>query len=427
MKRKRGPYKKKDRPARDAHLEHVVKYLSNPVADSAQASRDGEHLRPWESESQHDGLIRPSRSPIPVSTAVEPSRNSRSEDLVKDALIALSGASASAHGPEDMDAHVDCPHSRRIEQALEPPRQSYIESLNPSARLVLEHWHLFTTRVDPLTRFIHAPTFAPRLFALLDDPQPGARRTLAFAIYFASITSCSAVEVRQRFGEGKDRLLNAYGQAIETAVAQNFGVPEMELMQALLLYAVCARRADLESGQWTLFSLVVRNAQMMGLNEDPGQASPPLEAELRRRMWWTVCGLEVRRAEEGATRPHSIMASNSVRLPANIDDRDFLLNAKETPASRQGITEMSFVLLRWKGQELTHKLWDLRREQQSGRAEQDVKHEQSMLFESYRIYVYENFLKHCHKSRAWDWMLLELAEVMMVSSHCPLRGSWLPY
>lgn len=419
IKRKRGPYRKKDRPAREAHLEHVVRYLSNPVTDPAQG--DGYQVASWEQESQPGSTVRPSALSRPMAEA-QPSQDdhgqsSKSEDLVKDALIALSGASVPGHIPEDLEAHRDCLTTRKRDTAPCSPQRDRRNALNPSARLVLDYWQLFITRVHPLTKILHAPTFAPKLFALVDQPQPGARQTLANAIYFAAITSCSAVELRRRFGESKDHLLRIFGQAIETAVAQNFGVPEMELMQALLLYAVCARRVDLESGQWTLFSLVVRNAQLMGLDEDPGQTFPALEAELRRRMWWTVCGLEVRRAEEGANKPHSIMTNNSVQLPANLEDRDLLPYGNDVPESRHGITEMSFVLLRWKGQELTHKLWDLRRRHHHGNAEKALKEEQSCLFEDYRAYLYENFLKHCHKSRAWDRMIMELAEVMMVILH----------
>ncbi|KAJ8604744.1 hypothetical protein MRB53_041693 [Persea americana] len=54
VKKKRGPYKKKDRPARQAHLDHVVQYLSDPIAH-AEAARDRERSdRPLQHQKHLD-------------------------------------------------------------------------------------------------------------------------------------------------------------------------------------------------------------------------------------------------------------------------------------------------------------------------------------------------------------------------------------
>jgi hypothetical protein len=339
------------------------------------------------------------------------------EDLVKDALRVLTSSSVSATEGHEREVRPE----PVVSSMTQPSGKNSMGALQPSSRQILELWHLFTIRVDPLTKLLHCPTFAPILFAVIDEPKHCARQTLAFSVYFAAISSCSATEAYRRFGKSKDTLLQRYSQVIEAAVAQSYDLPNMELMQALLLYLLCVRRGDHEDGQWPLYSLAVRIAQMMRLHEDPGDRLPPFEVEMRRRMWWTICGLETRRGEEGATKTKSILASSDVRLPANVDDRDLCEAATRPPESRNGIAEMSFVLIRWRVQQLMHRLWNIRQTQergQQGSSEADVRTEQLKAYNECQNSLHSQFLRYCHDSRPFDQMLLGLVEVMMVRFLC---------
>lgn len=408
VKRKRGPYRKKEKPAREEHLEHVVKYLSDPVAPASSSRRD-EADRETSPGSSASG----SASVSDATNVLDAGESTKaSEDLVKDALAALTNTSMSERElrPEDRFGAVVNPLT-----GLSSP--SVATFTHPSARHAFELWHLFTSRVDPLTRIVDCLRFAPRLFAMLDGSAPGSSETLACSVYYAAISSCSAKEARSRFGQGRRAMLGQYSRSIEAAVAQNYGMPDLDFMQALLLYLTCLRRDDVEVGMWALFSLAVRNGQMMGLHVDPGDAYLPYEAEARRRIWWTICSLESRCAEEGASRTTSLMESNFVRLPANLTDNDLRPESTEIPKPRDGLTSMSFSLVRWEVMRLSIRLWAMKKETDVDGAplsKEEVRRRQAHEYRRIKAGIDSRYLQHCHQSRPYDWLILSLVEVMMV-------------
>ena len=76
--------------------------------------------------------------------------------------------------------------------------------------------------------------------AVIDDPGkiPQSFEALLFSMYYAAVSSCTAREVRQRFGERQDVLMKRYGRSIEAALGNNYDVPALETLQALVLYIV---------------------------------------------------------------------------------------------------------------------------------------------------------------------------------------------
>jgi len=118
------------------------------------------------------------------------------------------------------------------------------------------------------------------------------------------------------------------------------------------------------------------------------------------------------------------MASHTVHLPLNIDDRDLWLGSTEPPVSRDGITEMSFVLMRWAIQRMVLRIWEIRHTHTKiGHEDQEarIRHEQIAEFRECKERLQTQYLKFCHPSRAFDQMLLALVEVMMVKHLTPSR------
>lgn len=160
-------------------------------------------------------------------------------------------------------------------------------------------------------------------------------------------------------------------------------------------------------------------AQLIGLHEDPGDNYPPFEIEMRRRLWWHICGLESRGAEEGGARQSSIMTDRHVQLPANLNDVDLDPNLNERPEPRTGVTEMTYVLLRWECVRVVFNLVSIRLKHKSAQHDYDVskvKMEQRAAFKEARKMLEVQYERHCHASRPYDWLCLLWIETMMVSS-----------
>lgn len=105
---------------------------------------------------------------------------------------------------------------------------------------MFEYWDLYVHRVDPLIKIIHCPSFTQHLFAAVDRPKQISTQvhTLLFSIYFCAVTTCTAKEARVRFGESRSALLERYSKTIEANLSDNYSVPALESLQALVLYHV---------------------------------------------------------------------------------------------------------------------------------------------------------------------------------------------
>lgn len=240
VKKKRGPYKK-DKPARQRHLEDLVKYLE-PKSSSPTTNSHTETAGPAASVSPGQAFT--SNNTFNQSSSDRaPTQNANSEDLVKDALIALTKSSVS-----DQDSRLD--NGAFLSQTAAQGAQSSAGSHHPPVRRIFEYWHIYETRVDPLVKVFHGPTVKKALFRVIDDLNsvPPSFEALLFSVYYAAISSCTAREARQRFGERQDVLRKRYGRCIEAALGDNYDVPALETLQALVLYLVSEH--DLE----TLFS-----------------------------------------------------------------------------------------------------------------------------------------------------------------------------
>ena len=228
VKRKRGPYKK-DKPPRERHLEDLVKYLEPKASTSGGGT---EHLG-----------IDGESPPTPSTTSQDVSRSvkagisagrSNSEDLVKDALIALTRSSVSDKEPggDTGPSHAQTAFPIGVDNDSTGP--------HPPARQIFEYWHLFVTRIDPMLKIIHCPSFARKLFAATDNlhAMDPVTESLIFSIYHAAVSTCTPREARKQFGEHRDTLLQRYGRIIEATLAENYSIPSLESVQALVLYLV---------------------------------------------------------------------------------------------------------------------------------------------------------------------------------------------
>jgi hypothetical protein len=164
--------------------------------------------------------------------------------LVKDALIALTRSSAgNEHDPRVEDRAFNL-HAYNTAPSTAAHTTSSISTTtpHPPPRRVFEYWHLFVSRVDPMIKLIHCPTFAKKLFSLVDNINinniPAATNALLFAIYYAAVSSCTAAETRRRFGEAQEVLLRRYGISVEVALGEMFETPGLEGLQGLVLYMV---------------------------------------------------------------------------------------------------------------------------------------------------------------------------------------------
>ena len=151
------------------------------------------------------------------------------------------------------------------------------------------------------------------------------------------------------FGFTKSDLNLKYRLGLEHALAKAdfLNVPNLVLVQAFTIFLCLVRRHDSPRFVWMMTGLVIRMGHALGLHRD-GANFPyltPYETEMRRRVWWTVCMLDVRASEDQGTDYTIARGSFDTKLPLNINDTDIWPERTQMPTGRVGITDMTFPLV----------------------------------------------------------------------------------
>lgn len=85
----------------------------------------------------------------------------------------------------------------------------------------------------------------------------------------------------------------------------------------------------------------------MGLHSESANAEcPPLEAEMRRRLWWSLVLFDTRIGEMADYKAGMLAAAWDCRTPLNVNDCDLRQELKEPPAVQGRSTEALFAVVR---------------------------------------------------------------------------------
>ena len=151
-------------------------------------------------------------------------------------------------------------------------------------------------------------------------------------------------QVMTNFGSSKTDLNLKYRLGLEHALAKAdfLNAPDIVLVQAFAIFLSLVRRHDSPRFVWMMTGLVIRMAQYLGLQRDGTHFEylTPFEVEMRRKVWWAVCMLDVRASEDQAT--DLTIGSFDTRIPLNINDVDISPETEQMPTERNGVTDMSF-------------------------------------------------------------------------------------
>lgn len=193
---------------------------------------------------------------------------------------------------------------------------------------------------ETLFRVIHTPTFLEQYNRYWDG-------TLTSDYYLpqllAVLSIASRFETKSR-GLGHERV---EGVHIPTACAlirawlntlQGKQQIELPTLQAEILLVLTKRmiKAHTRDG-WTQMGYVVRLAQAMGLHRDPSEFEPaidPFNAEMRRRLWYTVADLDFFVSTD-CNMPSTVREGDfTTRPPRSLDDVDLYPGMQHLPPPR---------------------------------------------------------------------------------------------
>ena len=96
-----------------------------------------------------------------------------------------------------------------------------------------------------------------------------------------------------------------------------------------------------------MLAVPIRIAQRLGYHSESHNAQcPPLEAEMRRRLWWSLAVFDNRICEMLNYKIASLAPTWDCRLPLNLNDFELVPEAKHVPPVHDKPTEAFYIVLR---------------------------------------------------------------------------------
>lgn len=295
-----------------------------------------------------------------------------------------------------------------------------LRPFHPPPERIPTYWNIFKVNVDPIIKMLHIPHFENLYIQASQnlDHISKPMEVFLFTIYFAAVTTLSNDDCGIQLGVEKQASLRKYRFAVEQALARAgfLSTQELVVLQSMLLFLTCVRRSDDTRYVWTLSGLLIRLAQALGVHRD-GQkfGLSPFQTEMRRRLWWQICTLDVRASEDHGCDPSIIDQSYDTKFPLNINDEDLTISMKDPPEEHEGATQMTFDLIRYSVSTTVRRLSYSPPGPgpcQSRAAVLSLEDKERMI-EDLHQYIENKYLRHCDTTIPLHWVAATVARLIM--------------
>ncbi|KAH8812849.1 hypothetical protein F5884DRAFT_786537 [Xylogone sp. PMI_703] len=226
-----------------------------------------------------------------------------------------------------------------------------ISTLHPEPVQIFRLWQLYLENVDPLLKVTHTPSLQGRIIEAAGNISSitPTLEALMFSIYCMAILSLSVDDCQAIFGLSKIDLLTKYQFGCQQALS-NCGflrTSDRECLTALYLYLMSVRPCTVPQSLSSMMGVAVRIAQRMGIHSEVALAKcTPLEAEMRRRLWWSLILFDARVGEMASSKTATLTPTWDCKIPLNVNDSDLRPEMKEPPQVQGKFTEALFVVVR---------------------------------------------------------------------------------
>ncbi|CAG8311630.1 unnamed protein product [Penicillium nalgiovense] len=289
---------------------------------------------------------------------------------------------------------------------------------------------VFSENVNIIFQIVHLPTIKNMVRDWRGREMKGltpVNEAVMFSIYYAAVTSMEEEDVVLNFGATKADLNLKYRQGLEYALARAdfLNAPDFVLVQAFAIFLSLARRHDSPRFVWMMTGLAIRMGQALGLHRDGAHFAhlSPYEIEMRRRVWWTLCMLDVRASEDQGTDYTITRASFDTKIPLNLNDADLDPESKQTPQAHDTLTDMSVARVSFGMCEVTRQMMAYGLKEAAPSLE-----EQSCLLQQIYQGLERDFLQYTTDSGSIIyWVVVTVARLLMAKMtlliHLPLLFS----
>ncbi|KAG8527919.1 uncharacterized protein KY384_006835 [Bacidia gigantensis] len=228
-----------------------------------------------------------------------------------------------------------------------------LSSLHPEPAQIFRLWQIYLDNVDPLLKVTHTPSLQGRLVeaaSKVSDISP-TTEALMFSIYCTSIGSLTVEACQAMFSTPKDDLLMRYQSGCRQALSNCSFLrsSDRDSLTALYMYLISVRPSTSPQSLSAVLGIAIRIAQRMGIHMESALAKcAVVEAEMRRRLWWSLVLFDTRIGEIANSRPIMLDPTWDCKTPLNVNDTDLRPEMKGSPAAQRSPTEALFAVVRGK-------------------------------------------------------------------------------
>ncbi|KAI0144422.1 hypothetical protein GGR57DRAFT_494983 [Xylariaceae sp. FL1272] len=226
-----------------------------------------------------------------------------------------------------------------------------LAAFHPEPVQIFKLWQVYLDNVDPLLKVTHSPSLQSRIIEAtgkignIDSPL----EALMFSIYCVALLSLPTNECEAMFGATKQELLAKNHLACQEALINSgyMRTTDRDCLTALYLYLISAGQAADPRSISSMLSVAIRIGKRMGLHSELANAShPPHEAEMRRRLWWSIVLFDARLSELSDLTTTNLTPEWDCKLPSNVSDSALRVDIKELPPPDSKPTEALFSVVR---------------------------------------------------------------------------------
>ncbi|KAH7413871.1 putative C6 transcription factor [Phaeosphaeria sp. MPI-PUGE-AT-0046c] len=226
-----------------------------------------------------------------------------------------------------------------------------LSTLHPPQIQIFKIWQLYLENFDPLLKVTHAPTLQARIIDAAGDITniDAPLEALMFSIYCVVIFSLDENECERAFGSSRESLLSSYQLGAREALlnCRFLRTDDRDCLTALHFYLMTIKPSTDPRALSAILASAIRIAQRMGLHdESANDKHDALEAELRRRLWWSLVLFDARISEMTDFRLGLLLPTWDCRPPLNANDFDFRAGMKTPPEVHGMVSEALFAVVR---------------------------------------------------------------------------------
>jgi hypothetical protein len=271
-------------------------------------------------------------------------------------------------------------------------------------------WRTYQENVAPLIVILHQATMA----RIVQDACTGSDlspsdEALLFSVCYAAVASMEAHICPSILDIDWDTAIQDCRRAVSQGLRRaNFiSSQSLSALQAAVLFLLCYRVGGDTRLVWAESAVVIRVAQAQGIHRDGRNfALPPFETEMRRRLWWHICMLDMLSSGDQGVDTQIRPEMFDTEFPSNIDDDDIALYMTDQPLPKTGFTNITICIMNC--QIMTEILWP----RQGGYSDMST-HDRENLVTALGKRLHEQYIDHFNLDIPIHWVVATVVRLQL--------------